>query len=83
MEVFVGIPKGLEFYTEENGLVVFIHSNTTSPLSLEPIKVYPNEERNIVISRLVTEKKPKPYSNCEDIESVDSDIKEAIVQKGS
>jgi hypothetical protein len=83
LEVFVGIPKDLEFYTEEYGLVVFIHSNTTSPLSIEPINVYPNEERNIVISRSVTEKKPKPYSNCEDIESVDSDIKEAIVQKGS
>ena len=83
MEFFVGISKDIDWYTEEYGLAVFIHSNTTSPLNLEPIKVYPNAETNIVISRLVTEKKPKPYSNCEDIESVYSDIKEAIVQKGS
>lgn len=83
MEVFVGVSKDLEGYTEQYGVAVFIHSNTTSPLSVKPITVYPKAETNIVISRLVTEKEPKPYSDCEELESVDSDIKEAIVKKGN
>ena len=81
MEVFVGVSKALETLTLDFGLAVFVHSVTTSPLSVQPITIYPNAESNIVISRLVTEKEPKPYSDCEELESVDSDIKEAIVKK--
>lgn len=82
MEVFIGVSKTLEPITSNYGLVVFVHSNTTSPLSVQPITLYPNAETNVVISKVVTNKEPKPYSDCEELEPVKSDIMESIVKRG-
>jgi hypothetical protein len=83
MEVFVGVSKALETLTLDFGLAVFVHSVTTSPMSVQPITIYPNAESNIVISRLVNKKEPNPYSECQELESVDSEIKEKIIKKGN
>ena len=82
MEVFVGVTKDLEFLSINYGLAIFVHSNTTSPLSVQPITVYPNAETNVVISKVITDKQPKPYSDCEELDPVKSDIMESIIKKG-
>jgi hypothetical protein len=82
MELFVGIPRNLEILTENFGLAVFVHDNWTSPLSVEPVLVNPNVETNIGISRTEIKKVPKPYSDCQDLDSVQSVLKDAIQSKG-
>ena len=83
MEVFVGVTKDLEALNNDFGLTIFVHSNTTSPLSVQPITVYPNAETNVVISKEITDKQPKPYSDCEELETTKTEIKESIIKKGN
>lgn len=82
MDIFVGIPYNLEILTENWGLAVFVHDNWTSPISVDPYFAYPNAETNIAISRTKTKKEPMPYSDCQELELVKSELKEAIQRKG-
>lgn len=82
LEIFVGIPIDLEILTNNVGLAVFVHENWTSPLSVNPTFIYPNAETSVVISKTKTQKEPQPYSDCQDLERVTSNLKEAIQSKG-
>lgn len=69
--MFIGVPASLEFLTQTYGLAVFVHDNWTSPLSVEPIFVYPNAETNIALSRTQIKKVPEPYSLCRNLNDDD------------
>jgi hypothetical protein len=80
LELFVGIPNKLEPVAQTLGLVLFIHTNKSSPLSAQPITILPNTETNIGITKTQTSKQPKPFSNCQDLNSVTSDLIDAILK---
>lgn len=82
LELFVGIPKLLEMIAYHYGIVVFIHSSKSSPLSIQPILVSTNQETNIVVYKMTSDKQPQPYSECQNVNSFKSDLKDLILNNG-
>ncbi len=82
-ELFVGIPKMLEVLATDFGMLLFVHGEDTSPLSIEPITVSPNTEANVVVSVARIQNQPKPYSGCQELDKVKSELKDLILTKGS
>lgn len=81
-ELFVGLPKMLEVLATNFGLIVFVHDVNTSPLSVEPITISPNTETNVVVSKTKLKKQAKPYSECQDLDKYESELKNLILNKG-
>jgi hypothetical protein len=79
MQIFVGIPTALEIFTQTYGLALFVHDLFTSPLSLQPITIYPN----VAIARIKTQKLAQPYSDCLDLnDQTRSTLTDTITKKG-
>ncbi len=84
IEMFAGIPTSIENLTQSGhlGLAVFVHHPATSPLNLVPVGVSTNQETNLMVMRVENRKQPTPYSECVDIDSVKSDIKDVVIAHG-
>lgn len=69
---FLKLPKNKYAVSNSNGLKIFVHNSSFSPLSSEAIDVKPGTLTNIGIKRSFTYKYPYPYSECIDLSSFDS-----------
>lgn len=82
IELFVGVPFELEPITKRYGIAVFVSRNNTLFTSLPSVNVYPGSEANLVVSRRVSKKLPKPYSNCSALDTYDSYLFKLFAEKG-
>jgi hypothetical protein len=82
LELFVGVPTIMEKFTKAYGAIVFVHSPTTSLLSLSGVNVLPNAETNIIVSRHESQKLSSPYSQCDILQSKDSSLYDLVKSKG-
>jgi hypothetical protein len=64
-ELFMGAPEYHPCWVSFQGALVVIHNSTVNPLYVEDgIKLATGVENNLIFSKTVYEKLPKPYSDC-------------------
>ena len=64
--------KYLSSYT--NGLIVYIHNQSASPSSSKFVNVDIGKETNIIVGRTFKTMQASPYSECQDIDVLNSEI---------
>jgi hypothetical protein len=82
LELFIGIPTIMETFAYGYGAIVFINPVNSSLLSLSSVRLSPNTETNIVVSREDLKKLSTPYSECDILQSNDSSLRDLINSKG-
>ncbi len=72
LKLFIGNPKTIPEFIETSGYHVIIHNQTYAITYNEGYDISPGIETNFAINRLYETNKPKPYSDCVDLDSIDS-----------
>ena len=63
-----------------DGLAIFIHNQSLLPLTSSAIGVKTGEETNIALGRTFTYNSPKPYTECDDMSSFQSELYNLLMQ---
>jgi hypothetical protein len=72
LELFIGNPKNIPNFIQTFGYHVIIHNQTYKISFNEGFDITTGMETNFAIKRLYETLKPKPYSECIDLDSIDS-----------
>jgi len=72
LELFIGNPSNIPEFIHSSGYHVIIHNQTYAIKYNEGYDISPGIETNFAINRLYETKKPKPYSDCIELDSIDS-----------
>ncbi len=72
LELFIGDPKNIPKFIQTSGYHVIINNQTYGITFNEGYDISPGVETNLAINRLYESTKPKPYSECIDLNSIDS-----------
>jgi hypothetical protein len=72
LKLFVGNPNNVPKFIETNGYHVIIHNQTYKISTNEGFDISTGVETSVIINRIYETLKPKPYSECIDLNSIDS-----------
>ena len=72
LELFIGNPYNIANFVSTTGYHVIIHNRTYKISLFDGYDISTGVETNLAISRLYVTNKPKPYSDCIDLNSIDS-----------
>ena len=85
LEVYAGEGESIYSLLPDSGIVVFIHNQSFNPMPSEGIKLAQRTLTNIVLSKVITQREPYPYSECQDLNkfSFDKILYNAIIKSNS
>jgi hypothetical protein len=63
-----------------DGLIVFVHNQTSRPTSTSPIKIEIGKMTSISLKRTFTHNQPSPYTDCQDLSSFKSTLFNLVKQ---
>jgi hypothetical protein len=72
LELFIGNPYNIANFVSTTGYHVIVHNRTYKISLFDGYDISTGVETNLAISRLYVTNKPKPYSDCIDLNSIDS-----------
>jgi hypothetical protein len=72
LELSIGNPNNVPEFTETNGYHIMIHNHSYKISFNEGYDISTGVETNIAINRIYQRLKPKPFSDCMDLDSIDS-----------
>jgi hypothetical protein len=84
MDMFFGLPDELRVMSSGDGMAIFIHNSSVSPLNVNPIYLQGATQTYIQVARTFTNKLPQPYSECQLPRGAtyESDLYNLIVDSG-
>lgn len=62
------------------GLIVFVHNSTIDAQLSPNIKIKSSESTDIMVSRTFVSKQPYPYSDCQDLDNLNSELYKYIIK---
>jgi hypothetical protein len=85
LEVYAGEGESIYSLLPDSGIVVFVHNQSLSPLPSEGIKLAQRTLTNIVLSKVIAQREPYPYSDCQKLDtfSFDKILHNAILKSNS
>jgi hypothetical protein len=63
-----------------DGLVLFVHNQSSRPTSTSPIKIEIGKMTSIALKRTFTHNQPSPYTDCQDLSSFQSTLFDLVKQ---
>jgi hypothetical protein len=72
LQLFIGNPNNIPEFVEKSGYRVIIHNQTYTLSFNEGFEISTGVETNLAINRIYETLKPKPYSECIHLDTIDS-----------
>ena len=85
LELYSGEAESIYSLQPDSGLIAFIHNQSSKPVPSEGIRIQPHSLTSIVLKKVLTQRQPHPYSNCQDLNSFafDKTLHNVIIDSGS
>ena len=82
LSVLILLKLNINKYSQSSGdgVVVFVHNSSFKPV--QSVYVEPGKITDIQVERIFIQKRPLPYSDCEDLTFYSSDLYDYIIKQG-